>query len=272
MANGVTLREEVSQLQQSELDALRLAYERMMGFSAADNRGWLYWAGYHGFPNWYCWHHGRVSRGLPQPVNLFLPWHRAYLLYFENVAKYQSPTVAIPWWDWSSDQSRLTGVPAAFTAPTVNDQPNPLFQGPVPAIQDMPARVTRRFPGLPSRLPTEADVEAILQLSSFTDFTTQIEDLHDGLHGWMGGRDPSDPALGGDLGTVLTAAYDPLFWSHHCMIDRLWYLWQLRHGVNNIPSEYLDWPLRPFDLTVADVLNINRLGYEYAVAAVTVPV
>ena len=66
------------------------------------------------------------------------------------------------------------------------------------------------------------------------------------------------------MGVIATAAYDPIFWAHHCMIDRLWYLWQLRHGVSNIPPDYLDMPLAPFAVTVQDVLDINRLGYEYA--------
>ena len=67
------------------------------------------------------------------------------------------------------------------------------------------------------------------------------------------------------MGVVARAAFDPIFWSHHGMIDRLWYLWQLRHGVANIPQDYLDRPLAPFSLTVQDVLDIRRLGYEYAV-------
>ena len=52
------------------------------------------------------------------------------------------------------------------------------------------------------------------------------------------------------------------------MIDRVWYLWQLRNGVNNIPAEYMDVILAPFRYTVRDVLNINAMGYEYAVGAV----
>ncbi len=53
------------------------------------------------------------------------------------------------------------------------------------------------------------------------------------------------------------------------MIDRLWYLWQLRHGVNNIPAEYLGKVLAPFELTVRHVLDVRSLGYEYASSAVS---
>ena len=31
--------------------------------------------------------------------------------------------------------------------------------------------------------------------------------------------------VGGDMGEVPTAAADPIFWVHHCHIDRLWAAW-----------------------------------------------
>ena len=68
---------------------------------------------------------------------------------------------------------------------------------------------------------------------------------------------------------VATAAFDPIFWSHHAMIDRLWYLWQLRIGNSRMPPELLNVVLAPFNLTVRDVLNIYDLGYEYARLAIS---
>ena len=41
---------------------------------------------------------------------------------------------------------------------------------------------------------------------------------HDRVHGYVGGS----------MGQVPTAAFDPIFWSHHSMVDRIWYLWQNR--------------------------------------------
>jgi tyrosinase len=268
----VTNRKEVTQLTPDDLAALRDAYGKMMAISTTDNRSWIYWAGYHGFPNWYCWHHGRLGMGSQQPVNLFLPWHRAYLLYFEHVARDQNDKASLPWWDWTSQNSHEVGIPAEFSTSHVDGQANPLFSGPVPPIQDDPARQTARFPGDPSALPSADDVTALLSLSSFEDFTSQLEDIHDMIHGWVGGMNPNPPPQGGDMGSIAVAAFDPIFWSHHCMIDRIWYLWQLQNGVNNIPQEYLSMTLGPFNLAVSDVLNIGNLGYEYAVAEASVEV
>jgi hypothetical protein len=39
------------------------------------------------------------------------------------------------------------------------------------------------------------------------------------------------------------------------MIDRIWYLWQLRQGINNIPPAYLQLPLVPFKYAVEQVLR-----------------
>jgi tyrosinase len=258
---------EAIQAQPASLAALRSAYQKMQALRGSDNRSWIYWAGIHGFPQWLCWHHGRVGSGTQRPYDLFLPWHRAYLLYFENAARDQDGGAVLPWWDWTSPVSHTVGVPASFSQANVNGVVNPLASGPVPPAPPDPARRTQRFPGAPADLPTPADVEQVLNLTSFVDFTAQLQDIHDQIHGWTGGSDETTGA-GGDMGSVATSAYDPIFWSHHGMIDRLWYLWQLRHGVTNIPPDYLSRPLAPFELTVADVLDIRTLGYEYAVAVV----
>jgi len=269
VANGLTLRKNAANLNATELAALRDAYRRMQQIT--DNRGYAYWAGIHGYPQWFCWHHGRVRSGTnPRPVELFLPWHRAYLLLFEHAARDQVSTAAVPWWDWTSLQSRTSGVPAAFSTPTASGQPNPLYRAQIPAPF---SRATRRFPGSPSQLPTPTVITGLLALTSFVDFSRQLEDVHDAIHGWTGGVGRVGGRIaGGDMGTLVTAAYDPIFWSHHCMIDRIWYLWQLRNGVNNIPQDYLDLALAPFPLRVRDVLNINSLGYEYSSTGVRVPV
>jgi hypothetical protein len=46
-------------------------------------------------------------------------------------------------------------------------------------------------------------------------------------------------------------------------------LWQIQNGAMNIPSTLLQQQLVPFGMTVADVLDIGHLGYEYAVTSAT---
>lgn len=266
---SLTVRKNVDNLDAAELQALRKSYTNAQAIM--DNRGYNHFAGLHGIPNWYCWHHSHKT-GSGVNANLFLPWHRAYLLYFDKAMRDQAPPapapkVGLPWWDWSSATSHTSGVPAAFSVATAGGQPNPLFSAKIVAPTATPPinRMTRRFPGNPSALPTQAQVTNLLNLNQYTDFTNQLENIHDGIHGWTGGNNGT---IGGDMGSLGTAAWDPIFWSHHCMIDRLWNLWQLKHGVNNITPSLLPMVLQPFGLKVQDVLSINALGYEYAISFV----
>jgi tyrosinase len=234
----------------ANVPALQDAYDKMQAFSEPDNRGWMYWAEFHGYNRFDCWHHARV--GSDQfPYDLFLPWHRAYLTFFDNAARDQNSDAILPWWDWTSPSSHQNGLPAAYTAGGPA-----LESGPVPAIGGQPARRTTRNPSNPTILPTEQQVDDLLTLTDFRDFSDQLQDIHDGVHGWVGG----------DMGSIGTSAFDPVFWAHHAMIDRIWYLWQLRHGINNIPASYLDKALFP-GYTVQQVLDVCALGYDYASAA-----
>lgn len=266
MADNIALRQSI---EQCDLSALRDAYGKMQAISPTDNRSWVYWANLHGFPAFDCWHHFREGPANRRfQFNLFLPWHRAYLLSWEHVARDQNENAIPPWWDWTSALSHQAGIPEAYAAAETEGQPNPLASGPMPDRPPDPARRTRRFPGDPADLPDSSAVETVLNLPNFEDFSMQVENFHDQIHGWAGGINPADQSQGGDMGVVATAAFDPIFWAHHCMIDRLWHLWQVRHGVSNIPPSYRGLPLAPFALTVDDVLDIHNLGYEYASSSV----
>jgi tyrosinase len=249
MANGIVVRPNA---QHANVAALQDAYDKMQGLSASDNRGWIYWAEYHGFNRYECWHHARQGNN-SFSYDLFLPWHRAYLSFFDNAARDQNPDAILPWWDWTSDASHASGLPAAYTSG------GPALQtGPLPAMDGAPERRTGRNPGPPGSLPSADDVtELVENVDDFRDFSDQLQGIHDGIHGWVGG----------DMGVIATSAFDPIFWAHHCMIDRVWYLWQLKHGVNNIPTSYLDQALFP-GLTVRQVLDVRGLGYDYAGSAV----
>jgi tyrosinase len=249
-------------VENTDITALSAAYETMQKRSEDDNRSWTYWSEYHGYNRFDCWHHGAQGKH-NFPYDLFLPWHRAYLVYFEQVAFAKSPAVSLPWWDWTSDLSHREGIPDAFA-----NGPESLRSGPVPpGLREDPPRTTRN-PQNGNELPTVEEVEGtggkggLLGIESFTEFSRELQNVHDGVHGWVRG----------DMGVVATSAFDPIFWSHHAMIDRIWYLWQLRQGVANIPPEYLSLVLPPWNLTVEGVLSVSILGYTYGVSRTLQPI
>ncbi len=206
-----------------------------------DDRGYQRWAGIHGLPlPMYCTHNSP----------LFLAWHRAYLYLFELALRDQVADVVLPWWDWTVDQD----VPAAYA----QGDNNPLVSSPIQPSGREPggSDQTVRAPGQDGAppLPTAADVEGLLALNDFIDFQTQLEDIHNGVHVWVGGT----------MSDIATAAYDPLFWAHHAMIDRIWRLWQLQHPNAAPPASLLGRALPPFPMTVAQTLDPSSLGYDYA--------
>jgi tyrosinase len=256
MAGGMIYRLSTDPANAAFLDTYRQAVGRAQAIG--DSRGYLWHAGIHGAPNYHCWHHQR-RRNFPFRAQTFLPWHRAYLLAYEQALRDQVEDAAVPWWDWSATRR----IPMAFAAQWIGTEPNPLF--------DFHIRLTQTFPQLnrrtwrspkPDALPSRWWIGAVLADTDYMSFSDRVEDLHDYVHWWVGG----------DMGQVATAAFDPIFWSHHCMIDRLWYIWQVRHGVNNMPAELLDQPLEPFGMRVRDVLHVQALGYECAENVLPVPV
>lgn len=131
-----------------------------------------------------------------------------------------------------------------------------------------------------------------------------LESPHNKLHLAVGGYDVPAyeasviPGANGDMGENDTAALDPIFYFHHCFIDRVFWLWQKRHGATDelsvidqypgtnsadsqgatpgiAPNSWLsmDTPLEPFawpvegklrKVTGRDLFDIEtQLGYSY---------
>lgn len=67
------------------------------------------------------------------------------------------------------------------------------------------------------------------------------------------------------MGMVPSAAFDPIFWSHHAMIDAIWAAWSAHNPTYAYPAAYLARPLPPFNLTVRDVVDMAGLQYRYEI-------
>jgi tyrosinase len=245
-------RKNADLLSEDETGALRSAFEQVKQVSAdarGDHRGFFQHAGLHGVPYWGCPHH--------TPQRIFLPWHRAYLYRLEQSLQDRAPGVTLPWWDWTTTRR----IPGPFADEQAGGAPNPLVgsrtlvtaadvRDGAPVIEE-----TSRDPSPAQFLPSVEDLKDVFSQPSFAVFSDACEDIHDGIHGWVGGT----------MANVGYAAFDPVFWAHHCMIDRIWWLWQQSGRMNAVPfAGWEDLVLEPFNLTVGDVLNANALGFDYA--------
>ena len=71
----------------------------------------------------------------------------------------------------------------------------------------------------------------------------------------------------------MTSPNDPLFWLHHCYIDKLWAEWQEKNNNNkdmvqeltdeNAIDTELDFPQPQDKVPIRSVLNYEGMGYKY---------
>lgn len=250
--DDIVHRKNAALLSGDEVAGLREAFAQIKQISVearGDDRGFFQLAGMHGVPYWDCPHH--------TPQRIFLPWHRAYLYRLEQALADRVDGVTLPWWDWTTTRE----IPVPFAEQQVGGEPNPLFGSQTlvtPAdIRDGRPLVeeTSRDANPPEFLPTPDDLAEVFRQPNYALFNDACENIHDGVHGWVGGT----------MGNIGYAAFDPLFWAHHTMIDRMWWMWQQQGRMNAVPAP--GWEaivLEPFNLTVGDVLNANALGFDYA--------
>ncbi|KAK4862915.1 hypothetical protein LT330_010745 [Penicillium expansum] len=155
----------------------------------------------------------------------------------------------------------------------------PVWLGESPYGQ--PAEMVYRLLTVPMDYSTFATTA---QLSDNPEVQNDInlEYIHNNIHGWVGGD------FNGHMSQIPVATFDPIFWLHHCNIDRIFALWQAlnpdkwfeKSKVNAFFQETIGLPdgaeitpdteLRPFhkDITGTlmkpkDIRWPYKLGYTY---------
>ncbi|MEV0177441.1 tyrosinase family protein [Streptomyces sp. NPDC050803] len=205
---------------------------------------------------------------------VFLPWHRVMLAVFEaNLRRVLGdPNFGLPYWDWAADgeldhpknsafwQPDCMGTTGTAAAPTVTDGPFAFdqadpdsFRVRITTSQNLQLiqtdRGLRRARGAGSgTLPTGDHVLAALDTAqpgsdpsvktydfspwdvTSVGFRNRVEGwnpygLHNSVHAW----------IGRDMG-LASSPNDPVFYLHHCNVDRIWEGWMERHGRTYLPD------------------------------------
>lgn len=187
----------------------------------------------------------------------FLPWHRHFLLRLEQELKSVDARITLPYWDWTRGDSRSLdgGRWLSFFGGRANTGGS-FDHWDYTRFLTAPGNVT---------LPTLAEIkEELRNKNNFTEYRAIECGSHFPGHTWTGGtmRGGNSPA-------------DPLFYLHHCNLDRLWAIWQLNNpnaeqystdqiGCDNpaIQTVGLDSPMVG-GATPESMLNHRALGYRY---------
>jgi Common central domain of tyrosinase len=217
----------------------------------------------------------------------FLPWHREYLLRYERALQnvLGNPNFALPYWDWAVDAALPDPTTAPIWLPNfLGGDGTPVTTGAFAnwPITDVNIGLTSLYRTLGLRidnLPTQSQVDNVMNITPYdsspwdrtptNSFRNQLEgwvgpNIHNRVHVWVGG------AM-----LPMSSPNDPVFWLHHCNVDRLWALWQCQNPQEGYkptsggPSGHsLNDNMAPWDtgsdlVKPADVLDIFALGYSY---------
>lgn len=190
-----------------------------------------------------CQNHGGFTT-----EDMFLPWHRLYILHFERIVRrtLDDPTWTLPYWNYN-DASQAS-LPTEFLNP--GNASNPLW-------------VKNRNAGPNSGMPLTGLTLDALQQTSYSGFCATLDfGLHGNVHVEVGD--------GLNMGAVPWAANDPVFWMHHSNIDRLWASWNAGGFSNPTSSSWSDQSFVFADeccervvARVGDCTRIEPLHYAY---------
>ncbi|KAH1102148.1 hypothetical protein GYH30_036625 [Glycine max] len=277
----------------------REALKRMKALSPNDPRNFTQQANIHcaycdgayhqvGFPNLdlqvhNCW--------------LFFPYHRWYLYFYERILGnlIGDPTFALPFWNWDNPKGGMT-IPSFYVdknSPLYDPLRNLNHQPPVLIDLDYNRRddddpsasesvdpneqiasnlsimyrnvisngkLPRLFLGSPYRAGDEPEPGA-----------GSLENVpHGPVHSWTGDkREPNRE----NMGIFYSAARDPIFFSHHANVDRMWSIWKTIPGGKRRDFTDPDWLESAFffydenknlvRVKVKDSLDTRKLGYVY---------
>lgn len=174
----------------------------------------------------------------------FLPWHRMYLAFFEQIVAQTIVDLggpadwSLPYWDYSDTSSaKFRTIPPAFTSPA-NATNGLWIKGRVnttiaPQYVTLEALNTIPYTSGNGRTAVIGFGGPETAFNHFGSMNGRLEDKpHNYVHGYIDGA----------MGDPNTAALDPIFWLHHCNIDRLWQVW-LNQGrrANPVKSSWQDF-------------------------------
>jgi tyrosinase len=193
----------------------------------------------------------------------FLPWHRMYVYFLERIIRKVSghTEFTLPYWNYSNA--------AASSGPRVPKQ----FR--LPAAATNPLYRPDRNAGANGGSPIDASDPGALDLTSLAECTYSPSGAHAGFNSDLdGGLHGSVHVLVGNstrgMGSIPWAANDPIFWMHHCNIDRLWESWNRAGRLNPTTPSWLTHQFVFADEngnkvigTIKDFNRVTPLKYAY---------
>lgn len=221
----------------------------------------------------------------------FLPWHRRFLWDLEKELQRVSgnPNLGIPYWNWPEgganasmwNDDLLGGDGDA--GGTVRSGPFRSGRWTVVNSSGNAAGPLERGFGRNTggiNLPTRSEINGLFQITPY-DISpwnrASNPSFRNVLEGWAGNlsfHNLGHVWVGGSM-LPMTSPNDPVFFFHHCMVDKLWHEWQLRFPSQsylpvtgglfgqNLNDTMDSTPVASIGRRPIDVLDSNALGIVY---------
>uniref|UniRef100_A0A3Q7ILS0 catechol oxidase n=1 Tax=Solanum lycopersicum TaxID=4081 RepID=A0A3Q7ILS0_SOLLC len=275
--------------QQEYIAKYQLATRRMMDLNEKDPRSFKQQANIHCA---YC--NGAYKFGddvLQVHFNwLFFPFHRWYLYFYERILGklIDDPTFALPYWNWDHpDGMRLPPMFDRRNTSLYDPRRNShvrngtiidfRFGGDEEVSTDVEQTVTNNLTSVYRAMITNAACPLqffggryLLGTNNTKDAGTIEKMPHTPVHMLSVAR-----LWRMDMGNFYSAGLDPVFYSHHANVDRMWNIWKGLGGKKRdikeedwLNSEFFfyDEDEKPYRVRVGDCLDTRKMGYDYAPA------
>lgn len=214
-------------------------------------------------------------RWCPHGNWLWLPWHRELLFRFERIAQniLEDPSFGVPYWNWTEQRS----IPPAFRSGDL------LVPGRARSMVTDSDELSGQAGGA-------AEIDTAMGLRNFEEFasfripfpagvpTAADQQTHAGTQGRL--EQPTHNSVhtnvGGLMGSTSSSPNDPIFYTHHAMLDYLWTQWNEAGNPNTADDDWNRWSFKanPFPnpdgsmvassvVTSAWTMLYPALSYQY---------
>ncbi|RKP09206.1 hypothetical protein THASP1DRAFT_29003 [Thamnocephalis sphaerospora] len=203
---------------------------------------------------------------------MFFPWHRIFLRRFERELQRIDPSIMLPYWDWSYDSQapELSVVfRSGFYGGNGRQDDSCVVDGPFAdwaTVYPNTHCLQRKF-DQQQRLSAFSGPEALRALQeqsrTYQEYRSRFESKpHAQVH----------IGIGSEFNTMY-AVNDPIFWAHHAFVDKNWAEWQQMRPQNarafdgttiEGQSVSINDEIRPFGISVSEVMDTQNLCYRYA--------
>ncbi|MBC5835387.1 tyrosinase family protein [Flavobacterium sp. F372] len=224
----------------ADLEAMSVAFKKMREMSCDNGLSWYYQGAIHNIPNTIIgknqlcaqyqniinklWAWGDCTHTNSENSKLhFLLWHRMYIWHLEKIVRELSGKVsfALPYWNYGENNVMPEELRTPQSSLYENARQDILNEG--KPIQQA---------DVINLLKSINKLKNIPSFAGGAGFSAALEGSpHNFMHGYIGrGQHYNEiyqKQTDGLMGLVPSAGFDPVFWLHHSMVDRIWESWDV---------------------------------------------